>query len=802
MTTPLASRTRPDLRLVPPAGSAWLATAWALHTAPGLVGATAAGAAVLAGALLVVARPARRTGPSARIVAALTVAAAALAFAAAAAVGTAARVAARDASPLVALAASGASASLEVVVTDDPRAIAGGLAGQPRVLVAARARTLDSGGRHWRVDADVVVLADAASWTGLLPSQRVRAAGLLLPAEGGDLVAAAFAARGPPERLGTPSRMQRAAGDLRAGLVRAAAVLPAGPRGLLPGLVLGDTSGMDPVLVEQFRTTGLSHLVAVSGANCAIVVGAVVWLLRRAGVPRVPLAVVAALTLAGFVVLARPSPSVLRAAAMGAIALLALATGRSRVALPALAAAVLGLVLLVPSLAWSAGFALSVVATAGIVLAGPALTAALRRRRVPAGVAEALAVSLAASLATAPIIAALSGTVSLVSVPANLLAAPAVPPATVLGVLATLVSPLSEPAASGLAWLAGLPTRWLVLVAEYGAGLPDASQHWPGGATGGLLLAAGLGAAALTCLRWRAARRTLLAVGCSLLLVAVPLRALAPGWPPPGWLFVACDVGQGDALVVSAGPGQAVVVDTGPEPAAVDRCLRELGVRRIPLLVLTHLHADHVAGLPGALAGRSVGQIALGPQPEPSATFDDVTATARTAGVPVVVSVVGEGRAVQGVELTVLGPTVTARGTRSDPNNSSVVLLVRTSGLRLLLTGDVEIEAQQALLRGGADVGADVLKVPHHGSAYQDEAFLDAVGARVAVISVGEDNSYGHPSPALLAQLRTLGMQVRRTDADGAIAVGVGSDDRLWVATRARGPPRPELTGVRVTMTA
>lgn len=800
MTPREVTRTRPDLRLVAPAGAAWMATAWALHTAPGLVGRTAAGAAVLAGALLAVARSPRGTGLRPRAVAALTVAAAALAFAATAAIGTAVRVAARDASPLVALAGAGASARLELVVTDDPRAIAGGLAGQPRVLVAARAMTLDSGGQHWLVDADVVVLADAASWTGLLPSQRVRAGGLLLPAEGGDLVAAAFAARGPPELLGTPSPLQRAAGNLRAGLVTAAAVLPPGPRGLLPGLVLGDTSGMDPVLVEQFRTTGLSHLVAVSGANCAIVVGAVVWLLRGAGVPRVPLAVVAALALAGFVVLARPSPSVLRAAAMGAVALLALATGRPRVALPALAAAVLGLVLVVPALAWSPGFALSVVATAGIVLAGPGLTAALRRRRVPAGVAEALAVSLAACLATAPIIAALSGSVSLVSVPANLLAAPAVPPATVLGVLATIVSPLSEAAASGLAWLAGLPTRWLVLVAEYGAGLPDASQHWPGGRTGGLLLAAGLATLTLSTVRWPAVRRTLLAVGCSLLLVAVPLRALAPGWPPPGWLFVACDVGQGDALVVNVGPGQAVVVDTGPEPAAVNRCLRELGVRRIPLLVLTHLHADHVSGLPGALAGRDVGEIAIGPQPEPSLAFDELTGAARMAGVPMVVSAVGEVRAVQGVELTVLGPDTTMHGTRSDPNNSSLVLLVRTSGLRLLLTGDIEIEAQQALRRGDADLAADVLKVPHHGSAYQDEAFLNAVDARVAVISVGQDNSYGHPAPALVERLRTLGMQVRRTDTDGAIAVGVGSDDRLWVATRARGPPRPDLTWARVTM--
>ncbi|MBA3418358.1 MAG: ComEC/Rec2 family competence protein [Geodermatophilaceae bacterium] len=766
-----------DLRLVPAAAATWAATAAGLHSAP-LVMAVAGGAFV-AGAIAV--SRVRRSWAAGLAVA--------LAFAAAASLGIAARVASRDSSPLAKLAAAERGATVELTIADDPRPVASGFAGAPRVLVTATATAVDTAAGRWHLDNRLVVLADALTWSGLLPGQRLSAAGRLLPAHGGDLATAAFAARGPPDLLGSPPPLQRAAGSLRAGLVEAAGVLPPGPRGLLPGLVVGDTSTMDPVLVEQFRQTGLSHLVAVSGANCAIVVGAVIWLLRRVGVPKAPLALAAGLALAGFVVLARPSPSVLRAATMGAIALVALASGRPKVAVPALATTVLLLVLVAPELAWSPGFALSVFATAGILALAPGLIRALRSHRVPAGVAEALAVSVAACAATAPLIAALSSAVSLVSVPANVLAAPAVPPATVLGVLATLLSPVSETAAEGLVWMAGLPTRWLVFVAEQGSQLPEGSMSWPGGAVGGGLLALVLAGLAVLALRWPALRSLGLAVACGLLLVGLPVRVLGDGWPPPAWLFVACDVGQGDALVVNAGPQAALVFDTGPEPAAVDSCLRDLGVRRVPLLVLTHMHADHVDGLEGVLRGRSVGVIEIGPRPDDESAWPRVRDAAARAGVPIETAHPGQVRSVAGVDVEVLAPSRASSGTRSDPNNSSLVLLVSSAGMTVLCTGDIEVEAQRSLLRAQVDLRADVLKVAHHGSAYQDLAFLDAVDASVAVISVGAGNDYGHPSPGLVTDLQRLGMRVLRTDVDGAVAVGIGPDERLWVADRARGSP-------------
>lgn len=766
-----------DLRLVPAAAAVWAITATGLFLAAGV---TAAAGGVLAALAVVVARSRRSWAAGLAVT---------LSFAAAAALGTAVRVAARDSSPLARLAAEEGSATVELTVDDDPRPIASGFTGAPRVLVVATATSVDDGVQRWRVDNRLVVLADAVSWSRLLPGQRLSAVGRLLPPRAGDLAAGALAARGPPAVIGSPPPLQRAAGSLRAGLVEASRVLPDGPRGLLPGLVVGDTSTMDPVLADQFRETGLSHLVAVSGANCAIVVGAVIWLLRRVGVPRVALAVAAGLALAGFVVLARPSPSVLRAATMGAIALIALASGRPKTAVPALALTVLVLVLVAPQLAWSPGFALSVLATAGILALAPRLTRTLRARGVPAGVAEALAVSIAAGAATAPLVAALSSAVSLVSVPANVLAAPAVPPATVLGVLATVVSPLSETAAQGLVWVAGWPTRWLVLVAQRGSQLPEASVAWPGGVTGAVLLAVLLLAAGITGTRWPALRYLALAAICGLVLAGLPVRLLGGGWPPQAWLFVACDVGQGDALVVNAGPQTAVVIDTGPDPAAVDACLRGLGVQRVPLLVLTHLHADHVDGLAGVLRGRSVGVIDVGPQPDEASAMSTVRAAATAAGVPIEPAGVGQVRSVAGVDVEVLAPTRASSGSRSDMNNSSLVVMVRTGGMRVLCTGDIEIEAQRSLTDSGRELRADVLKVPHHGSAYQDLAFLDTVDATVAVLSVGAGNDYGHPSPALVAQLRQLGMRVLRTDTDGAVAIGVGADEHLWVAVRARGSP-------------
>ena len=219
------------------------------------------------------------------------------------------------------------------------------------------------------------------------------------------------------------------------------------------------------------------------------------------------------------------------------------------------------------------------------------------------------------------------------------------------------------------------------------------------------------------------------------------------GWPPPGWLMVACDVGQGDGLVLDAGPGAAVVIDTGPDPVRMDDCLRSLHISRVLLLVITHFHLDHVGGVGGVVRGRTVDQVVAGPLAEP------VTGLTRPAAgdrVPAGPNPTGrlDASSPGRFASTCWARRVVLHDTRSDPNNDSLVLRATVGGVRILLPGDAEIEGQADVVDSGVDLHADVLKVAHHGSAYFDPAFYTAVHARVALISVGAGNRLRPSGPA------------------------------------------------------
>lgn len=781
----------PDLRLAGSAVAAWLTALAGLHLGAGAALLLAALGAVFStiGALHLLQVLGRPT-PRVRRYGWIAVAVGLGVVCGGAATG--ARLAVRDADALRALAEQRASVTADLVVRDDPRPIRTA-PGRPATLLVATdlVRLAERDGPRVAAPVRVLVLATDPAWRGLLPGQRLSAQGRLDVPRGGDLTAVVLGATGPPVRHGSPSWAQRAAGSLRAGLQRACAPLPDAQGGLLPGLVVGDTSRLLPTVEEDFRATGMTHLNAVSGSNVAIVVGAVLLVARwcRAG-PWLA-AGLCGVALVGFVILVRPSPSVVRAATMGAIGLAALAAGRPRAALPALAAAVTVLILVDPALAGDAGFALSVLATGGLLLLAPRWRDGLRRRGVPAGLAEALAVPAAAQLACAPVVAGISGTVSVVAVPANLLAVPAIAPATVLGVLAAVLSPIWPAGAEFAAWLASWPAWWLVLVARYGARLPAGTLPWPGGVWGALLLAAST-VALLVAIRRPVVRRLVAVVGVAAVLGAVPVRLVARGWPPSGWVVVACAVGQGDAVVLPVASGRAVVVDAGPEPAAVDACLRRLGVREVPLFVVSHFHVDHVGGVAGVFRGRRVAAVLTPALTEPETGQALVREAADGGDARLLTATAGTTYRAGGAELVVLGPPYPLRGTRSDPNNNSLVLRATVRGVRLLLPGDAETEEQRALLdRVPHDVlRADVLKVAHHGSAYQDPEFLDAVRPAVALVPVGAGNDYGHPSPGLLARLARNGARVLRTDVDGDVAA-VRRDGGLAVVARGSPPGRP-----------
>jgi len=259
---------------------------------------------------------------------------------------------------------------------------------------------------------------------------------------------------------------------------------------------------------------------------------------------------------------------------------------------------------------------------------------------------------------------------------------------------------------------------------------------------------------------------------------AVALWVLVPrvsrwldGWPPYGWAAVACDVGQGDGLVLSTTPHHGIVVDAGPDPASIDRCLRDIGVRTVDFVVLTHFHADHVEGLSGVLHDRRVGYVVVTGLADPPEEVARVAALARRGHVPLRTVVAGWHGVAGAVSWEAMWPQRYIKGQGSDPNNASIVLLVRAHGVSLLLTGDVEPAAQQAIESSWLAPHVDVLKVPHHGSSHQDAEFAAWSGARLALISVGAGNPYGHPAPATLAALAARHVITARTDLDGDIAV-------------------------------
>ena len=771
-----------DLRLLVPALLAWAATA-SILTLPAM---PVAMAALVLVALAVTSLAVSRRS-SHRLVHWLGHPVLSLSLVALALVGVsvAAHTAVRTAGPVLELAGDHAIVEVVGTVTAEPVPLTSARQDRPSVRLRLDLHEVSAHGLVSTVATPVTVVGDQA-WASARWHERVRARGKLVPADHGDDVSAVLRPMGPPTVLHPPGLVARAAERLRAGLRGAADPLPADARGLLPALVVGDTSRTPDTLTEAMRATGMTHLAAVSGSNVAVVLAFAMGGASLLGVPRRWRPAVALTVLAGFVVLCRPEPSVVRAATMGAIGLIGLSRSRRSAGIPVLSAAVVVLLVVDPWLARSYGFALSTLATLGLLLFTRSWGRAIGRR-LPRRIRSwgpAMAIPVAAQAMCAPVVVLLQGSVSVVGVVANLLAAPMVAPATVSGVAAAVVAPVWPFGATVLCWLGALPAMGIAWTARTCATVPGGTMPWPDGAPGAVLLAL-VTVLLILSGRWWAHHVRLhpfAALGACAVVVAASAPTSAVTWPPPGWRFVACDVGQGDGLVLATTPGHAVLVDAGPDPAPIDACLRRLDVSVLDSVVLSHYHADHVEGLPGAMHGRQVREILASPVRDPPTERRRVETWAGARGIPIKDLYAGDHLAWPGITADVWWPARRiAAG--SVPNNASVVLAVRAGPLDVLLMGDVEREAAHAILlelRRDPDMASeasafDVVKAPHHGSANLDEDLMARVRAPVAVVSVGRDNDYGHPSPKALEVLGRNGYAVYRTDQRGDVAVVVRS---------------------------
>lgn len=753
--SPRASRR--DLRLLPVAASAWLIAAVAVshpRIAPALAPMLWV-LAVTAVALLALRRTRRH--------AALTVTLAVAAFGGAVAAASVTHVALLlpDRDRVAALPVSGGRViELTATVVGKPERSATGW------RFDADATSITAGGSEVRRGAPIVVRAQERP-AGLDLGATVSMSGSAFIAEPGSR-AVLIVDVASPEIVARPPGVLAAASQLRADLLAQASTLPQPGAGLIAGLAVGDTTAVTAELDAQMKTASLSHLTAVSGANCAVVVGLVFAVAGATGLRRGWRVVLAMTALVGFVVLVSPEPSVVRAGAMAAIAMLAVLLGRAGAGAAVLCLAVSVCLVLDPWLAMSLGFALSAAATGALVLAAGPIGDSLARI-MPRPLALAVAVPVAAQLACTPLIVLIDPRLPLFAVVANILTAPAAPVATVAGLAACLAAGLPLLAA-GLAALAWLPCAWIAATAQAVDAMPVTALPWVP-ELGGALLAAALSAAAFIVLL-PGVPRALLRAAVSVLAVAVGIAVgvtvvtgpIVRASVPDDWALAMCDVGQGDAFLLRSGE-RVALVDTGPDPASLDACLDLFGVGRVDLLVLTHFDLDHVGGA-DAVAGR-VGLVLHGPTAEPADEALLTRLQARGARVRPVAA--GASGTLGEATWEVLWPR--ARGSAFPPgNDASVVLAARGGGIpSVLMLGDLSEEPQLAL-SGALRERYEVVKVAHHGSADQSPALYRRLGARVALIGVGE-NDYGHPRSELIDLLAATGAEVVRADETGGAAL-------------------------------
>ena len=615
----------------------------------------------------------------------------------------------------------------------------------------------------------------SSTFINLIPGEKFLVSGVAFPTAE-RRVAALIATTGDFKKLSQANYLQRLSAKIRDSFRQAAKSVGGAGGALIPGLVIGDTSLEEQSFIVEMRRVGLSHLTAVSGANFAIIAAFLLWLSQWFFKRVRSRLIITSVILIGFIFLVRPSPSVLRASVMCAVILIAKARGVKADSVPSLGLAISFLILMDPFQAIDPGFALSVAATAGILLLAPKLELWLSERFGHEKLAQLVAIPLAATFMCTPIILAISGLFSLVSIPANVLAEPVVAPITIIGFIAALLSP-ALPSVSHILLLAIKPlAQFIVWISNIASNLPVLML--PKSYLGAVIAIFVI--ALIKFKKWFAL--------FILLMIATLIIVLPGSWPGSDWVVANCNVGQGDGLAINLGNSEALVIDVGPDSILMDECLQDLSIKRIPLLILSHFHADHVHGLDGLLDGRDVANVWVSNLDQPKSERD--TAYLLLGATPIHQATAGETiefKSTKGlVKIEVLWPTKSQStfealpGDGSAINNSSIAILITIGNIRIFSAGDLEPQAQEALLKLKKIDPIDIYKVSHHGSSYQFLPLMSALHPKIALISVGAENSYGHPAPSTVTALELLGAKTLRTDQDGAISV----DGALKIRTK------------------
>ena len=561
--------------------------------------------------------------------------------------------------------------------------------------------------------------------------------------------------------------------NARKDLVReTSAFLPLNESALVVGMTLGDVTGLDKDTKDAMATSGLTHLVAASGANIALTYAFVTLPLLAFGVRRKARVVAGAVGIVVYVAAVGSEPSLLRAALMAVPLMIGRYWGFRTPAVNALALTVLTWCLLDPSLVGEVGFVLSVGATWAILALSVPLADVLQQvsgGRISRNLALVLAVPTVAQAACTPVLLLLAPETSVWAVPANIAAEIVVAPATVVGFAGILVAHVWPPLAMPFFAVSGAGAHILVLIAQVSSSLPGAHIALPVGATGALTVAGVIVLVGLT-LWLRKRREVRLAIAFVVIVLLVVGGSRIVRHDAGDWDVVMCDVGQGDAMLVRAGE-HTVLIDTGPDPAKLASCLDRASVESIDLLVVTHPHADHDGGIPaleGQWAPESAWVCPLDTSTEPKLPRAEVEAVLapRTETLGALSLEVVWPRSAEEARVVGAGE---GGGEESALNDCSISMLVKAPGWSALTLGDLEPNAQASLARSGVVEPVEFVKVAHHGSRRQAPELYERSRAALAVIGVGE-NTFGHPHPRTLTMLERQGAVLRRTDTDGMLA--------------------------------